>query len=272
MRTLRETIIKSATKEQDMIMCGKKNYSRGSKRVGSKIVSIALLAVVLGICTPKSCLACPGGKSIIRSGVSCHDKQVIIEEHNRLRQLVALGQIRGQPSAKMMMEIVWDDELAAMAQNWANRCPEDHDHSRHVGRFSVGQNMARAWTTKIPTDPYESEPEWKRHIISWFNEYRYYRSGLFSTATAHYTQVIWGNTVFVGCGFSYYYDPVRGYTKNYVCNYGPSGNIIGYHPYPHGWPECSSYGETYSNKYSGLCARSYYYPLGLYCAYSPASS
>lgn len=38
---------------------------------------------------------------------------------------------------------------------------------------------------------------------------------------ALFAQVIWGDTYLVGCGYSFYYDPARGYTKNYVCNYGP---------------------------------------------------
>lgn len=31
---------------------------------------------------------------------------------------------------------VWDDELAAMAQQWADRCSESHDNARNVGKFS----------------------------------------------------------------------------------------------------------------------------------------
>ena len=38
--------------------------------------------------------------------LSCEEKQTILDEHNRLRQLVALGQISGQPSAANMREMV----------------------------------------------------------------------------------------------------------------------------------------------------------------------
>lgn len=38
--------------------------------------------------------------------ISCEEKQIILDEHNRLRQLVALGQIHGQPGAANMMEMV----------------------------------------------------------------------------------------------------------------------------------------------------------------------
>ena len=31
----------------------------------------------------------------------------------------------------------------------------------------------------------------------------------------------------VGCGYTYYDDPKRGFSKLYVCNYGPGGNLVG---------------------------------------------
>ncbi|XP_024867089.1 venom allergen 3-like isoform X3 [Temnothorax curvispinosus] len=161
------------------------------------------------------------GKTMLRSGgISCEEKQIILDEHNRLRQLVALGQIHGQPGAANMMEMIWDDELAAIAQRWADHCAESHDSLRNVRRFAVGQNIARSWTTR-PPGPYDGEPNWRRQISGWFNEVQYYHSG-YSKITGHYTQLVWGDTFLLGCGYSFYYDPARGYTKNYVCNYGPS--------------------------------------------------
>ncbi|KAI4491256.1 hypothetical protein M0802_010290 [Mischocyttarus mexicanus] len=64
--------------------------------------------------------------------ISCEEKQIILDEHNRLRQLVALGQIHGQPGAANMMEMLWDDELADVAQKWADSCAEVHDNYRNV--------------------------------------------------------------------------------------------------------------------------------------------
>ncbi len=31
----------------------------------------------------------------------------------------------------------------------------------------------------------------------------------------------WSETHAVGCGYTYFRDPLRGFTKLYVCNYGP---------------------------------------------------
>ena len=51
----------------------------------------------------------------------------MVEAHNVLRSRVATGaEARGapgpQPPAADMKELVWDDELAAVAQRWAEQC------------------------------------------------------------------------------------------------------------------------------------------------------
>lgn len=60
-------------------------------------------------------------------------------------------------------------------------------NNRLVGRFAVGQNIARSWTTRSP-GPYNGEPNWRRQISGWFNEVQNYHSG-YSKTTGHYTQV-----------------------------------------------------------------------------------
>lgn len=34
-----------------------------------------------------------------------------------------------------MREMVWDEELAAKAQEWANQCTFEHDPSRYLSKF-----------------------------------------------------------------------------------------------------------------------------------------
>jgi hypothetical protein len=41
-------------------------------------------------------------------GLSCADRQVILEAHNKARQSVALGRVPGQPAASKMLEMVSD--------------------------------------------------------------------------------------------------------------------------------------------------------------------
>ncbi|XP_012159173.2 CRISP/Allergen/PR-1, partial [Ceratitis capitata] len=187
------------------------------------------------------------------SGLSTGERDIILHEHNKLRQLVATGRYPGQPGAENMREIVWDDELAARAQQWADNCEFRHDPLRTINRFTMGQNLAIIWST-APLDP--TDGDFPSRIQSWFNEVQKYSFGdAWSPKTGHYSQLVWGETSLVGCGFSEYKDSTK-YNKLYVCNYGPGGNVVGYNPYQVGKPSCATYGLRSSSRYQGLCAPS----------------
>lgn len=118
----------------------------------------------------------------------------------------------------------------------------------------MGQNIATSWTYPRP-NALGATPEFAKQITNWFNEVRGYHFRSTSSATGHYSQLIWGDSHLVGCGYAYYHDQSRGYTKVYVCNYGPGGNIAGYAPYQTGAPACPRYGTKPSSKYPGLCCK-----------------
>jgi hypothetical protein len=69
------------------------------------------------------------------TGITREEKRLILEEHNYLRQSVAMGHVPGQPAAANMQEMQWDDELAQKSQQWANQCTFHHDPSRYLGKF-----------------------------------------------------------------------------------------------------------------------------------------
>ncbi|CAB3383440.1 Hypothetical predicted protein [Cloeon dipterum] len=197
------------------------------------------------ICTYRTA-ACRG-KALLRSGgLGCTDKQVILDTHNQLRQSVALGHVAGQPPAAGMREMVWDEELAAIAQRWADQCTVGHDAERSTGRFPVGQNVAATWTHGTPS-PAGPTPDFRKQIEDWFSEvmrWGFRRSDLehfhFSEHTGHYSQLVWSDTYLVGCGYSYFKDPQRGYTKLYVCNYGPGLVFLSWH-FPNGFLFCFTF-------------------------------
>ena len=66
------------------------------------------------------------------------EKQRIVDAHNKVRQMIALGKIPGQPAATNMKEMIWDSELAVIAQRWADQCMPGHDHRRNVGEGRGG--------------------------------------------------------------------------------------------------------------------------------------
>lgn len=164
------------------------------------------------------------------TGFSQSEKNEIVNKHNDLRQYVASGkEKRGnpgpQPAATNMQTMSWDDELATVAQRWANQCNFGHDSCRSVERFVVGQNVAVTMTT----GQQNSKPS--DLIMMWYNEVEKMNNRLVDNFSGniqnvgHYTQLVWANSNKIGCGKIIYQD--GRWNKYYmVCNYGPAGNYI----------------------------------------------
>jgi hypothetical protein len=76
------------------------------------------------------------------------------------------GSSGGQPSAANMREMVWDEELAVVAQRWADQCTFDHDQERSVVRFRVGQNV---YVSSRSRDRANKEDVIKG-IMGWYDE------------------------------------------------------------------------------------------------------
>ncbi|KAK7873921.1 hypothetical protein R5R35_012935 [Gryllus longicercus] len=175
--------------------------------------------------------ACRAGRW--EHGVPADQQGAIVEVHNKLRDQIAQGkETRGspgpQPPAANMLRMTWDDELAQVAQRWADQCNYQHDACRNVPRFYVGQNLY----IKIqwPCSSMDSKQYWEEAILAWYNEVAQFDKNSVgslkgASGTGHYTQVVWANTNRVGCGFSLFQDGNQ-CKKYYVCNYGPGGNIL----------------------------------------------
>ncbi|XP_069677992.1 venom allergen 5-like [Periplaneta americana] len=198
-------------------------------------------------------------------------KKQIVDLHNQYRSTVAAGkEKRGkpgpQPSASNMMMLAWDDELAQVAQRWADQCNFWHDKCRNVERFGwVGQNLylSSNWRSDgVKTDDVQ---DWTRAMAAFYNEVKdlnYKNVDKFGAypsknQTGHYTQLVWGETTLVGCGFTSYVQregEKDWFKKFYVCNYGPGGNVIGAPMYKKG-EACSSCSSTAPNcAQQSLCA------------------
>ncbi|XP_078311153.1 cysteine-rich venom protein Mr30-like isoform X2 [Crassostrea virginica] len=166
----------------------------------------------------------------IKSGVSDGDKNVIVNEHNKYRAGVS-------PTAVQMGKMSWDDEIAMVAQTYADACKglvHDGNQQRSIpGRFSVGQNLASAG----------NDLSWAEVIKLWYDEVKDFTMGGPNELrkVGHFTQVVWSTSIKIGCGFAQ-----CGSTRSYVCNYGPSGNYDINNPYMAG-TACSNCSSTCSN-------------------------
>nr|AAP45197.1 cysteine-rich protease inhibitor [Mus musculus]BAB03453.1 cysteine-rich protease inhibitor [Mus musculus] len=166
------------------------------------------------------------------------EKQTMVDLHNQYRAQVS-------PPASDMLQMRWDDELAAFAKAYAQKCVWGHNKER--GRR--GENLFAI------TDEGMDVP---LAVGNWHEEHEYYN---FSTATCdpnqmcgHYTQVVWSKTERIGCG-SHFCETLQGVEEAnihlLVCNYEPPGNVKGRKPYQEGTP-CSQCPLGYSCENS-LC-------------------
>ncbi|TPP59749.1 hypothetical protein FGIG_01588 [Fasciola gigantica] len=122
----------------------------------------------------------------VRGGPTENDdlNSQMLQLHNQVRQQALLCQITGQPPAKLMANLVFNQGLANKAQIWANSCTVGHDTNtdRKTTEFEyVGQNFAGAG-------------EFATAFEMWFGENSYYTFSNNTCASGkscgHYTQVI----------------------------------------------------------------------------------
>ncbi|XP_015113012.1 venom allergen 5 [Diachasma alloeum] len=174
--------------------------------------------------SPQPARQCVAYKS---ASLTPEEKKEILYAHNTFRARVASGRetrgLGGPQPVGNIPPLQWDEELAQIAQRWANQCNFGHDKCRNVDRFRVGQNVAyKGWSdgyntklTELVTMWYDEVEHFDRSLISSFQ---------FHTKIGHYTQMVWGKTTTVGCGLVRYKKDDM-FTTYLVCNYGERGNM-----------------------------------------------
>merc|ERR1711970_192771 len=104
------------------------------------------------------------------TGLDEATKKILLDKHNELRQKVASGGEAGQPGAANMRKLVWDDELATIAQRWTSQCIFEHDKVRDLCDGTVvGQNAYQSGTDYEYYD-YNVNPEIGDAVQSWYDE------------------------------------------------------------------------------------------------------
>lgn len=112
--------------------------------------------------------------------------------------------------------LVWDANLAAGAQDWANGCRKDASGNyAHSHVQNLGENLY-AWTNGTS----QSAVDWwyaENKNYRWDDPLGSYHRGQqdFSKAVGHFTQVVWKSTTKLGCGVH----ACDGY-QYFVCRYG----------------------------------------------------
>merc|ERR1712168_550383 len=197
------------------------------------------------------------------TGLDEATKKTLLDKHNELRQKVASGGEAGQPGAANMRKLVWDDELATIAQRWTSQCIFEHDKVRDLCDGTVvGQN---AWQSGSDYEYYDYNvnPEIGDAAQSWYSEVTSpgfpsanINPFVFEHGYGHYTAVVWADTDRIGCGRVYYEDTDGWFKHLVVCNYAIAANLVGGVMYEEG-AKCSNCPAGYScdATYDGLCAK-----------------
>ena len=188
-------------------------------------------------------------------------KDKIVEKHNKYRREVAEGDVSGIPASSDMEEVEWDDQIARVAQRWADQChsltDDPHDQVRSVPGYPqhgfCGQNVF----LKSSSSPFPDIAVGEA-VASWFNEVDnfdgtevedYGEAGHSTGEVDHFTAVVWAHTYAIGCGYVIWKDSSGSvflagldYHQLIVCNYCPGGNYAGEQIFEEGHPgsDCPS--------------------------------
>ena len=150
------------------------------------------------------------------SGQETGDMAGTTEAHNAARQNVQ------PPADPAIPPLGWSDDLAAVARGHAEKCTFEHSG----GPF--GENLFAA-VGVVPT-PQDVVNSWVSEVADYD-----YASNSCSGVCGHYTQVVWRDSVSVGCAAMSctQNSPFGGSDPwiNWVCNYDPPGNFVGERPY-----------------------------------------
>lgn len=144
---------------------------------------------------------------IFHSSQAQNSPQDYLNPHNEARRQVGVG------------PMTWDNRLAAFAQNYANQRAGDCRMQHSGGPY--GENLAAAFPQLNAAGAVKMWVDEKQ----WYN----YNSNTCQAGKVcgHYTQVVWRNSVRLGCA------RVKCNNGWYfiTCNYDPPGNWNGQRPY-----------------------------------------
>jgi hypothetical protein len=157
--------------------------------------------------------------------------QTLIDEfvaaHNAAR-----GGALNPPPSPSLPPVSWDYTLADSVYGYLSACPGGNidlaphnanrtsDYKALGGADSVGENIYAATGSASPTDA----------VNTWMSEasnYDYDSNNI--SAAGHYTQVVWRNSVRIGCAIV----KCTNYTfsSTVLCDYAPAGNNTNQKPY-----------------------------------------
>ena len=208
------------------------------------------------------------GAASANAQLSTADRQALLDRLNQVRAETAAGLTPGlfgnHPQATNMTSLLWDPGLESVATGWASQCQWGANPNRSAEvnasstRFplpvtAAGENSFASTESQTLALLLSGIDNWANESLSFD-----YASNTCDTGQTcgHYTQVVWANTRYVGCGWAQCpsIPPLPFGGTLFVCDFAPAGNFIAQSPYEAG-PACSSCpGDWNTCNAEGLCA------------------
>ncbi len=188
---------------------------RGSSRIAA-VVAVAALSSGCELLPPDP-FATPDARPVRTTDAGPLDDEALAA-HDLVRA-------RAIPVPVPALEsMVWDDAAAALADDWARTC-----RWAHSGTPGYGENLFA--TTQTDTKIGEVVARWASEAADYSYATNRCAPG---KMCGHYTQLVWRQSTGVGCA-SAICDTGSpfgsGRWLNWVCEYVPAGNVIGFRPY-----------------------------------------
>lgn len=140
--------------------------------------------------------------------------QEIVARHNIARLSV------DPPASTPLPLLEWDQTLADFATGYTANCVWEHSSSGYGENLYAGTSGDNLSASAVD---------------GWVSEVAAYdlASNSCSDVCGHYTQVVWADSLRVGCGVAYCPNPTGLPWAGYIlsCNYDPPGNYVGQKPY-----------------------------------------
>jgi pathogenesis-related protein 1 len=174
--------------------------------------------LLVSLCTTLACASSPSGTtgSSPSARPARSQRAETRAEPGKLRGIVAAhNRVRAQVGVPPM---TWSDDVARVAQRWADHLAARRCKLEHNGRARLGENLF--WSSG-PADATQVVAAWAAEKQSYS-----YRTNSCRGVCGHYTQVVWAKSTQVGCGMA-----TCGSAEVWVCNYDPAGNLVGARPY-----------------------------------------
>jgi len=160
----------------------------------------------------------------------------ITAAHNQVR-----AEVQTSPA---LPPLVWSDEIAQYAQQWADSlamtsCSSPHHRSsQELQVKGYGENLAAFASSFGQSTAQQAVDGWAAEKMCWTygtilgtemcNTTCY--AQLHSDGCGHYTQIVWRKSTQLGCGVATCQTGF-GNEDIWICNYAPAGNYVGQAPY-----------------------------------------